>query len=346
MKKLLSLLLVAAMLLSVLLLAGCTGGDKTPADDTNDANQTSAPAGDGKTYKFGIILQVENGAFTDMRDGIIAGLEAAGYVDGENAVIDYQCAQGDATTLSTICAAMDDGSYDAVFTVATPATQAYVNLESDTPNFFCAVSAPVAAGVITDMAAPDKNATGTSNAIPTSDIVDLAYTLTPDVSKFGFIYCTAQANATDTVNSACAYLESRNIDYTIKTVETSDDVATATEALIADGADVIFIPNDAVVQAGISALVEICEEEKIPTYCSSATTVVSGCLATLAIDDKGIGEKTAAMAVEYLNGKAVADIPAIVVPIDYCTVNEALAGKLSITIPDEAELGYTLNLYK
>lgn len=333
MKKLLSILLLLTLLFTPLL-SSCAKDEKSK--DTEN---------DGESYKFGIISQIENGAFLDMRDGIISGLEKAGYTK-ENTTIDYKCAQGDATTLSTICSAMDDGSYDAVFTIATPATQAFVNMESETPVFFCAVSAPVAAGVVTEMEAPDKNATGTSNAIPTSDIIDLAYTLTPDITKFGFIYCTAQANATDTVKSACDYLEEKNIDYTVKTVETSDDVGSVTEALLADGADVVFIPNDAVVQSGISALTEICKEEKIPTYCSSATTVASGCLATLAIDDKGIGEKTAAMAAEYLQGTAIDKVPAIVVDIDYCTVNAALAKELEVTIPDEDTLGYTLKLYE
>ncbi|MCI8611241.1 MAG: ABC transporter substrate-binding protein [Clostridiales bacterium] len=333
MKKRISIFLLLT-LVTALLLGGCTKNVEPKETD-----------GDQKTYKFGIISQIENGAFLDMRDGIIAGLENAGYTE-ENATIDYKCAQGDATTLSTICSTMDDGSYDAVFTIATPATQAFVNMESETPNFFCAVSAPIAAGVITEMETPDKNATGTSNAIPTSDIIDLAYTLTPNVTKFGFIYCTAQANATETVKSACDYLEGKNIDYTVKTVETSDDVGSVTEALIADGADVIFIPNDAVVQSGISALTEICKDEKIPTYCSSATTVASGCLATLAIDDKGIGEKTAAIAAEYFQGKAVETLPSIVVDVDYCTINAALAQKLDVTIPNEETLGYTIKLYE
>ena len=70
------------------------------------------------------------------------------------------------------------------------------------------------------------------------------------------------------------------------TVETSADVKSSTETLIKKGCDVIFVPNDAIVQDGVSALAQVCNEAKIPTYCSSATTVNSGCLATLAIDDR------------------------------------------------------------
>lgn len=135
------------------LFVGCNGSDGSSS----------------KTKKVAIIQQVENGAFNDMREGIIKGLKAKGYISGDKDV-DYQCADGDETNLNTITQSVANGDYDAVFTVATPATQSMVNQESDIPVFFCAVSAPVAAGVIKDMDKPDMNATGTSNAIPVEEI--------------------------------------------------------------------------------------------------------------------------------------------------------------------------------
>ena len=338
MKKVLK---TAALLLSLCILISCfaacsngsTGG--TPAATGSNLNANAAPTAE-KT-KVGIVLLVENGAFIDMKNGIIDGLAAAGYT-ADNTEIDYKCASGDTTTLSTICSAMDDGSYDAVFTVATPTTQQFVNLESATPCFFCSVSNPIAAGVVSDMAKPDKNATGTSNAIPVSDIFDLANTLTPGITKYGFIYCASEVNAASTVSAAEEYLKSVGVDYVSKTVTDSSEVTTVTEALLAEGCGAIFVPNDSVVQSGIAPLVEICRENKIPTYCSSATTVLSGCLATVAIDDHGIGEKTAAMAVEYFKGKAVADIPSIVVAADYVSLNNETMAALGVTLTDSSSI--------
>ena len=278
---------------------------------------------------IGIIIQKENGAFLDMKDGILATLAENGYTE-ETAEIVYQCAQGDATALATIANSMD--GYDLVFTIATPATQQFVNLESDTPVFFCAVSAPVAAGVITDMATPDKNATGTSNAIPVDNIFALAQALTPDVECFGLIYSTSETNAVNTIESCKQYLDAQGIRYVAKTINSSADVATVTEALISDGCDAIFVPNDSNVQAGVTALAELCMEYKIPTYCSSATTVASGCMATIAIDDVGIGVKTAELALQYLNGTPVAEIPAIVVDADYVSVNTAMLEALTLDL--------------
>ena len=280
---------------------------------------------------------IENGAFTDMRDGIIDELKAQGYEDSQ---IEYKCAAGDSTALTTIVTNMIDGTYDMVFTIATPPTQAMVNTETDTPVFFCAVSAPVAAGVITDMDKPDKNATGTSNAIPVSDIIDFAQSVTP-AKKVGIIYSGNEDNATNTAKQCEEYLDKTSVEYVEKTAPTSNDVESATNALVAEGVDMIFIPNDSIIQDGISTLTDICKEKKIPTYCSSATTVVSGCFATLAIDDKGIGKKTVDIAMDYV--KKVEDIPAQVVGIDYCTVNKATMEVLGIS-EDNIKTDYEVKL--
>lgn len=278
---------------------------------------------------IGIIVQKENGAFLDMKEGILKVLAENGYTE-DTAEIVYQCAQGDATSLATICNSMD--GYDLVFCIATPATQQFVNLESETPCFFCAVSAPVAAGVLTTMEAPDKNATGASNAIPVENIFALADVMTPDIQCFGLIYSTSETNAVNTVEACMAYLDAKGVRYVAKTVNNSNEVAMVTEALIADGCDAIFVPNDSNVQAGVEALAELCMEYGIPTYCASATTVASGCMATIAIDDVGIGEKTAEMAIQYLNGTPVAQIPAVVVSADYVSVNAAVLETLEIEL--------------
>lgn len=166
---------IAAVFTAAVIAATCFAG----CSKSSDSGDTSSAA-NADQAKFGIVLQTgANGAFVDMKDGIIEEMKANGY---ESATFDYKDAQGDASALTTIVSAMDDGTYDAIFTVGTACTQTLVNLGSDTPCFFCAVSAPVEAEVITDMSKPDKNATGTSNAIPVSDIIDMGYKITPDVT--------------------------------------------------------------------------------------------------------------------------------------------------------------------
>lgn len=338
MKKFAALCMAAAMGMS--LLAGCGGSssaaESSAAEPVESAAENSAPAASDSAApaednaaasdaKIGLITMVENGAFLDMKNGIIDKLAEAGYSN-----VEYQCAGGDSAALQSIVASMTDGSYDVVITIATPPTQAVVNVESETPNVFCAVSAPVQSGIMSALETPDKNSTGTSNAIPVSEILSFAQNITP-VEKYGLIYSGNEDNATNTINQCKEYLDSVNIPYVEKTAPTANDIETATNALIEEGAQAIFVPNDSIIQDGVTTLADICKENKIPTYCASATTVASGCFATLAIDDYGIGEKTAEKAIQVLEGAAVADVPAEVVGIDYCSVSKTAMEALGLT---------------
>lgn len=330
MKKFLSLILAVVMVATVF--TAC-GSSENKNGDKKDS---------GTDGKIGIVALLENGAFMDMKEGIVSKLKEAGYKDDQ---IDYQCASGDTTALSTIVSKMTDGTYKAVFTIATPPTQAFVNAESDTPVFFCAVSAPTAAKVLTDMKKPDKNATGTSNAIPVSNIIDFAQATTP-AKKYGLIYSGNEDNATNTIKQVKEYLDSINVKYVEKTAPVSSDIESTTNALISEGVDAIFVPNDSIIQDGVSTLADICKEKKIPTYCASATTVASGCFATLAIDDKGIGEKTVDIALKYLkDGKKIEEISAEVVGIDYCSYNATTMEALGLT-KDQIKTEYKLNELK
>ena len=347
-KKFTALCLAAVMGMSLFTGCGSSSSAETGAAASSAAAESTASAAgeseapaEGSTAvsdaKIGLITLVENGAFMDMKSGITDKLAAAGYTN-----VDYQCAGGDTTALQTIVTSMTDGSYDLVITIATPPTQAVVNVESDTPNVFCAVSAPVAAGVMSDLEAPDKNSTGVSNAIPVSEILSLAQAVTP-AEKFGLIYSGNEDNATNTIKQCKEYLDSVNIAYVEKTAPTANDIETATNALIEEGVQAIFVPNDSIIQDGVTTLANICKENKIPTYCASATTVASGCFATLAIDDYGIGEKAAEKAIQILEGTALTDVPAEVVGIDYCSINKTTMEALGLT-EDAINTEYEVNV--
>ena len=116
-----------------------------------------------------------------------------------------------------------------------------------------------------------------------------------------------------------------------------------TIALVEEGAQAIFVPNDSIIQDGVTTLANICKENKIPTYCASATTVASGCFATLAIDDYGIGEKAAEKAIQILEGTALTDVPAEVVGIDYCSINKTTMEALGLT-EDAINTEYEVNV--
>ena len=295
---------------------------------------SSSEKSSGK-IKVGVIQLIENGAFNDMKDGFIEERRAKGYTEDKCDIV-VKSAQGDTATLNTICQEMVDSRMDLVATIATPATQAMVNMDSDIPVVFISVSAPVAAGVTSNMEKPDKNATGTSNAIPVSDIFNLSDSLTPGNKTYGLIYNTGEVNSVNTVKDAKSYLDGKGLKYVEAVVTNSSEIQQAAESLVGS-VDAIFVPNDSVVQSGMAQITEITRKNKIPVYACSATTVQSGAFATVAMNDKQIGSQSADMAVEILGGRKVADVPSVVVPASGTVINRNTMEALGVTIPDSVK---------
>lgn len=330
-KKLACSVLACSMLA---VFAGCGGGS-----DTSGSSAASASSENSDVKTVAIIQQMDNPAFDDMREGLIEELEAKGY--GEDKVhIEYQNAQGDASNLNTIVQNLIQENVDVLAPIATPASQACVAAGSDIPVFFTSVSDPVAAGIISDMEHPDKNATGTSNAIPVEDIFALMEKLTPDVQTVGIVYNTSEDNAVSTVESAKAYLEENGYTVEEAVVTNSSEVQQACQNLFPN-VDAVFIPNSAMVQSAMALVSDVAAQYKLPTYASSAATVQSGAMATVAMSDKEIGAATADMISQYLEGTAVEDIPSIVFPASDTVLNEDYIAEIGITFPDGATDGAT-----
>lgn len=327
MKKITKTLTLLALSLCLMLsLIGCGGA---PADDAVDEKLT-----------VGVVQLIDNGAFEDMREGFIARLQELGYTEDKREIY-YKNAQGDAANLNAICQEMVDKDVDLIAAIATPAAQAAVNLQSDIPVVFISVSNPTGAGIITDMAHPDKNATGTSNAIPVSEMFKLADRLTPGCQTYGLLYTTGEINAVTTINDAKAYMDANGIKYVEKVVSNSSEVQQAAQSLVGS-VDAIFCPNDSVVQAAMPQIAQIAREAKIPVYGSSAVMVNSGAFATISISDTEIGAISADMADQILKGTPVSEVPAKVVDVFTTVINQNTADAIGASLSDDVKANAVL----
>ena len=93
-KKLGAAMLAAAMCLSF---AACSGGDD------------QSGAGDADLPKIGILQYAVHSSLDNCYEGLIQGLEAAGYKDGETCTIEFKNAQGDVASASQLAGNMAAG---------------------------------------------------------------------------------------------------------------------------------------------------------------------------------------------------------------------------------------------
>ena len=319
MKKKLALVLSCVMLLA---LCACGG--------TPDA---TVPVTDGPegAYDVAFVQLVDNDAFTEM---IVSFQNKLGELTGGAVNFDIKNAQGDMSTLNSIAAELKTADYDLIVPIVTPATQAVVNAGVEAPVVFISVTDPVGAGVMSDMAAPDKNATGTSNVVPVDEIFTLAQTLTPDIQTIGILYCSGETNAVLTAEKAKAYLDTTDLSYEEVTVASSNEVQQAAQSL-AERVDAIYIPIDSTVQSAMPQVVEAANAAGIPVYGSDPVMVQSGALACVSVSNTQLGERSAEMAFDILQGKAVSEVPAESMTTFQYVCSAAAAETLGITLPED-----------
>ncbi len=323
MKKILSAFLCAV--LAAVSMAGCAG--KSTGSSTSPTS---------KTYKVAIVQLVDNDAFKQMINAFEDKMRALGY-GKDKMTFDVKNAQGDMSTLNSICAKVKSSDYDLVVPIVTPAAQAVVNQSPKAPVVFISVTDPVGAGILTDMKKPDKNATGTSNIIPVDKIFTLAKQLTPSAKKIGILYCSGEKNAVLNAKKAKDYLGKNGYECVESTVTNSSEVQQAAQVL-SGKVDAIFVPTDSTVQSAMPQLVEAANGKKIPVYGSDPVMVKSGALACVSVSNKQLGERSAEMADEILKGKAAADVPAEAMTNYQYVVSKKTAQTLGVTLPSDGSL--------
>lgn len=326
--------------IGAMLMAGCTPKSATTQSGTEslttESSKTESVTADTNKdmKKIGVIQLVEHKSLDIIYNSFKDELKNLGYVDGENVKITFQNAQGDMSNITSIVQGFEGDKQDVVVGIATPVAQGAMSLTKTTPVVFSAVTDPIGAGVLTDMNAPDKGMTGTSDAVQIDKIMDLALEITPNVKKIGFIYNPGEDNSVTNLGLLEKYVKEKNLELETVSISTSADLQTAAASLF-EKVDMIFVSNDNTVAEAMPILTSEAIKAKKPVYVGADSMVMDGGLATVGIDYTDLGKETAKMVDEILKGKPVNEIPVKVFKDDlFMYVNTDTAKALGVEIPD------------
>lgn len=324
MKKLFAILMTAMMLLA---LGGCAGS--APASGSDAASAT----GGGKQVTVGLIQLMEHPSLDEIRAAITARLEEKSAESGVSIQVNYQNAQGDTSTINTICQQFVAGKVDVIVAIATPAAQgaAAAAENSGIPVVFSAVTDPVAAGLVENLEAPEGNITGTSDAIPVEKIFALAKELTPEVQSFGLIYNTSEDNSLSVIAQVKSYLEGAGLSCTEGAVTTSADVQTSARNLLGK-CDALFVPIDNTVASAMAVLADEAIQAKKPVYVAADSLVADGGLAAVGVNYTNLGSQTADMVLKIVTGTPVSQVPVEVLRDNAIVINGDTARAIGVDI--------------
>jgi len=276
---------------------------------------------------------VEHPALDAVRDGVKEALADAGYKDGENLKFIYESAQGNPGTAAQIARQFVGEEPSVIVPISTPSAQAVVSATRDIPVVFTAVSDPVGAQLVKDMAKPGRNVTGLSDMSPVAEHIKLIKEISPNAKSIGFLYNTAETNSVS-ILAALKEEAAKNDMTVVESVATkSAEVQGAARGLVGR-ADVFYIPTDNTIVSAFEAAVGVAEEAKIPLYAADTGSVDRGAVAALGFNYFDVGKQTGAIVARILKGEAPGDIAVTVAAGTDLVINKGAATRMGVTLPE------------
>ncbi|MCL1802029.1 MAG: ABC transporter substrate-binding protein [Eubacteriaceae bacterium] len=310
--------------------AGCTGGQ----------TQGGGSEGSGADITIAIVLPMEHPSLAEIRDSIALKLAPIQEIGRINVV--HKNANGEFSALPSIMQGLVADGTDIIIAIATPTAQAAkAAIEgTDVKLVFSAVSNPVPL-IVDSLTDTSANITGVSDFIPVDEIFALAGILTPEAKTFGFVYNPSETNSVTNIQRAKDYCDAAGIAYKEAAALSTAEVATAAQSLVGQ-VDAFFTPDDNTAASAMAPYAQVAIENSIPLYVGADSMVIDGGLAAVGINYTRLGEITAAMALNLVDGQSTAQNPVIVVQDYSRIINESTAEALSIEIPADKLGSYIL----
>ena len=262
------------------------------------ALSSCSDTGDDGKLEVGIVQLVEHPALDAATEGFKQAI-----IDelGADAVeFDYQNAQNDANTCSTIVNQFVSNKVDLIMANATPALQAAAAATADIPILGTSVTEYGVALELKDFnGTVGGNISGTSDLAPLDKQADMITEWCPDAKSVGLLYCSKEPNSQYQVDVIKAELENKGLTATLYPFTDSNDLAQICTTAVANS-DVIYVPTDNTVAENTGIIDNICEPAGIPVI-AGEEGICSGCgIATLSISYYDLGYSTGKMAVKIL----------------------------------------------
>lgn len=283
---------------------------------------------------IGISKFLSHPALDAVETGIQDYLESV----GKTVRYDFQNANADVSASAQIAQKFKADKVDIAVGIATPVAQALVNVFTDTPVVFSAVTDPLSAGLVTTYTTPyPENSTGVSDMNPVEAQIELLVRLT-GAKTIGNVYASGEANGVTLMEQAKAAAEKLGIGFVAAAVANTAEVKQAVQSII-NRVDAIYIATDNTVISALPSVDDVAAKAGVPLMTADPSNVEGlNFLVAWGFDYYKIGLATGKIIAQLLDGKKPGEIGTVFLtdPEDFeLWFNLDMAKKLGITISEE-----------
>ena len=286
-----------------------------------------------RVFRLGLLVA---GSPTIHTEAFISALRDLGYVEGKSVVIERRFAEGNAERMSAYAAELVKARVDAIMTVGSPATVAASKATQTIPIIFAAGSDPVGIGVITSLAKPGGNVTGSSSMAPelSAKRLELLHLLAPRTSQIAMLWDSSNPGMAQRVRETKSAADKSRVALRAVGPRNLEELEMAFAELAKQRPDALLVTVEPFTRRHLPRILDFCSSNRIPCMFEDRSFVEAGGLVSYGPDLLDIYRRAAPYVDKIFKGAKPADLP-VEQPTKFeLVINMKTAKALGTTIPE------------
>ena len=273
------------------------------------------------------------GAMASYAAAFHRGLSETGYVEGQNATIEYRWAEGHYDRLPALAADLVGRKVDVIATSGAGARAA--KDATSTISIVSLVGDPVATGLYASLARPGGNLTGVSPL--TSELtpkrLELLFELVPRAGLIALLVNPNNPNIARDIKAMQEAARAKGVQLHILKAGAEGELETAFGSLVQQHAGALVVGADPFFNSRREELVALAARHAVPAIYEWRESVVAGGLISYGPSLTGIWREIGVYAGKILKGAKPADLPVQQPTTFELVVNLNTAKALGLTVP-------------
>jgi putative tryptophan/tyrosine transport system substrate-binding protein len=268
--------------------------------------------------------------------GFRQGLKEAGFVEGENVAIEYRWAENQIDRLPALAAELVRRKVSVIFaTGGLPAAFAAKAATTTIPILVSAPGDPVGLGLVTSLAKPGGNLTGTNffSGELTAKRLELLRELVPGAARVAVLVNPTSPTAETTVRDAEPAARAIGLQIQVLNAPTSREINAAFASLVRERADALFVGQDGFFNIRRHQLANMAARHAIPMASGSRDIAEVGGLMSYGTNITDAYRQVGVYAGRILKGAKPADLPVVQSSKFELVINLQTAWMLGLTVP-------------
>src|SRR5712691_580376 len=279
-------------------------------------------------------------AYTPFVAAFRQGLQEAGYIEGQNATIEYRWADGQYERLPALAAELIHRKVAVIAATTTPAAQAAKAATSTVPIVFTTADDPVKLGLVSSINRPGGNVTGITNLLVElgSKQLGLLRDLVPDITATAALMNPNFPGAERQLADVQAAVRTLGLQLVVLRASTEREIDAAFASMVQQGCRAVVVGADPFFISRRDHIVALAARDAIPAIYSFREFALAGGLMSYGTDFRDSYRQAGIYTGRIIKGEQPADLPVQRSVKFEFVLNLKAAKTLGLSVPTSMQL--------